>query len=200
MPIKTIITMKKTIIILLALSMACTSAFAQMIPATSSYKNLKGVYDPRDYVKSDVDAYSVAWIGIESFFAPGTGQLIMRESGRGWAFLGASVVIGSIGSGIAQDLVDLFEKNADGEFEIPEADKDKAKSKLLALGVVALAELGVNIWSCIDAVRIAKVKNQYYQDLNGKHAFSTSLYPSVDLVQNGNSVVPAAGMTLAIKF
>lgn len=82
----------------------------------------------------------------------------------------------------------------------PDANKDKARNYLAAVGGVMVAQLGLSIWSCIDAVKIAKVKNQYYQDTKGKHAFSASVHPSIDLAQNGTSVVPAAGMTFAVRF
>ena len=59
----------------------------------------------------------------------------------------------------------------------------------------------MDIWSCVDAVKVAKVKNQYYQDVAaGKHAFSASVYPSVNLVQTSTSTTAAPGMTLALTF
>ena len=190
----------KRIITLLVLAAACTSAFAQKAPQSASYSELKNYYKASNYVKSDVDPYSVFWIGLESFGAPGTGQLIMKETGRGWAFLGTSIALGAVQSVLTQNVVDLIEKGADGKWSIPEANKDKARGYLAAVGGLMVAQLGLDIWSCIDAVKIAKVKNQYYQDAKGKHAFSATVYPSIDLAQTGTSVVPTAGMTFAVRF
>ena len=190
----------KHIITIIAFAAVCAAASAQIIPQGSSYKELKNVYSASNYVKSDVDPYSLFWIGLESFGVPGSGQLIMKETGRGWAFVGASVVLGSFGQSAAQNLVDLAVKDADGKYTIPDADKDKAKGYLASLCGIAVAQLGLSIWSCIDAVKIAKVKNQYYQDLRGKHAISTSMHPSVNLAQTGEGVVPVAGMTFAMTF
>ena len=187
----------KRIVTLLVLAVACTSAFAQK---SASYSSLKNYYKASDYVKSDVDPYSVFWIGLESFGAPGTGQLIMKETGRGWAFLGTSVALSAVSSPMAQKVVNLMEKDADGKWNIPEANKGKAGGYLAAVGGLILAQIGVSIWSCVDAVKIAKVKNQYYQDAAGKHAFSATVYPSIDLAQTGTSVVPTAGMTLSVRF
>lgn len=190
----------KRIITLLVLAAACTSVFAQKAPRSASYSELKNYYKASNYVKSNADPYSVFWIGLESLGAPGTGQLIMKETGRGWAFLGTSVALGAVQSNFAQKFFDLMEKDSNGKWDIPEANKEKADNYLAAIGGVVLAQLGVSIWSCIDAVKIAKVKNQYYQDTKGKHAFSATVYPSVDLAQTGTSVVPTAGMTLSVKF
>ena len=191
--------MKKllTLFVLLAVS---TAAFAQVAPQDASYETLKNYYSPKNYVKSSVDPYSVFWTGFESFFAPGTGQLIMKETGRGWAFIGGGVVI-SIAEGIlANQIVALAEKDANGNITIPEANQKKATGYVCGLLGAGAAAFALDIWSCVDAVKIAKVKNQYYQDALKKHAFSATVSPSIDMVQLGNTVTPTAGMTLAVRF
>ena len=126
----------KRIVILIVLAAVSTTAFAQRAPQSTSYKDLKNYYSARDYVKSDTDPYSVFWIGLESLAAPGLGQLIMKETGRGWAFLGTSVVLGTAGGILAQNVA-----NVDGTYSISEADRNKASGYLIALGGVALAQL-----------------------------------------------------------
>lgn len=185
----------KKIIAILVLAAVCTAAFAQKV----SYKELKNVYNYKDYVKSDVDPYSVGWISFESFFVPGMGQLMMRETGRGWAFLGASSVLSAVNSSLVDNLVELWPKDAEGNYaKEPGENKDKIVGCLCGILGVSLAELGVCIWSSVDASRIAKVKNQYYQ--SGKYATSATLYPSVNFVQGGTGYVPVSGMTLAVTF
>ena len=69
---------------------------------------------------------------------------------------------------------------------------------LSALGV----DLGLAIWSSIDAARVAKVKNMYYQDLmNGKNTAELSFTPMVSFASNpSGSLQPCAGMSLQLKF
>lgn len=185
----------KRILAILVLAAVCIAASAQ----TVSYKELKNVYNPKDYVKSDVDPYQVFWIGLESFAAPGTGQLIMRETGRGWMFIGASTVLAGVNNHFVTNLTDLAVKGPDGKYTFNDADKDKVLSNFLGLLGVSLVETGLCVWSCVDAVKIAKVKNQYYQDNTAKQV-SATLYPSFDLVQSGTGTVPVTGMTFAVTF
>ena len=62
------------------------------------------------------------------------------------------------------------------------------------------AALGLDIWSIVDAVRIAKVKNMYNQDLMKLSSIDIDLYPSFNYVKMGNGLQPTAGFTLAMKF
>lgn len=185
----------KRIITILVLAAVCTSAFAQKV----SYKELKNDYNYKDYVKSDVDPYPVGWISVESFFVPGMGQLLMRETGRGWAFLGASSILSVTNQYLFEDVAKLWPKDADGNYaKDPGENKDKIVGYLWGIAGVSLAELGVCIWSSVDASRIAKVKNQYYQ--SGKYATSATLYPSVNFIQGGTGYIPVSGMTFALSF
>ena len=190
--------MKKFITILI-LAVTCTSVFAQQLPLTNSYKGLKQMYDHHDYVKSNVDPYSVFWVDFTSFFSPGLGQLIMKEN-RGWIFVGASVVASSFVSDSANAIPSCLQKNSDGEYEVIAGREAKLRSSVYGIIVGSLAELGIAIWSSIDAGRIAKVKNMYYQDQVGVRSLSATLRPSVQMVQSANGLTPAAGMTFALSF
>ena len=185
----------KRILTILVLAAVCTAASAQTI----SYKELKNVYSPKDYVKSDVDPYQVFWIGLESFAAPGLGQLTMKETKRGWMFLGSSIVLSGISSHFASNLTDLAVKGPDGKYTFNEADKDKVLDNFFGLLGVSLVETGLCIWSCVDAVKIAKVKNQYYQNNTAKQV-SAKLYPSFDMVPSGTGTKAVTGMTFALTF
>ena len=58
----------------------------------------------------------------------------------------------------------------------------------------------VNISSIVDAVRVAKVKNMYYSDLDNL-AFNVDLTPYVDLAYAGTAKVqPVAGLSLRLSF
>ena len=139
-------------------------------------------------------------MGAGSLFIPGMGQLIMKENGRGWAFLGSSVGLGLVGSFLYGGVLSLARSNNNGTVTVPEANRGAATGLLVGAAIVYAAQLGASIWSCIDAVNIAKVKNQYYQDVQGKHAFSASVHPSVELVHGSNGTTVAPGMTFALNF
>ena len=186
----------RKILAIAALALACTSMFAQKV----AYTEIKNNYDPKEYVKTSQDPYNVVWTGLESFAVPGMGHLIMGETGRGWAFLGADIAVGAVGGVFAQNLIGLAEKDSDGKWTIADADKDKARGQLAGMLVCGALELGIKIWSCIDGVKVAKVRNMYYQDKMGTHAFSMDLYPSIEMARTGSSATLAPGMTFAVRF
>ena len=189
----------KRILTAIVLAFTCTSVFAQVLPQSASYKELKQTYDYRNYLKSDVDPYSVGWVGFVSFFTPGIGQLIMKEN-RGWAFLGADVAISVLANDSYNGLTSCYTLDANNELVVIDGKEAKLKQSIIGLAASGVLALANAIWSCIDAERIAKVKNMYYQDLAGQRAYSASLIPSVNLVQDGRGYVPAAGMTLSVRF
>lgn len=195
----------KKIIAIAALALACITVSAQRISGSSSYKDLKDYYSAKNYVKTSSDPYSVFWTGFESLATPGVGHLLMKETGRGWAFIGGEVVISMIGQTAVNSLMAQVQIK-DGELvkdengQIIFADESKAKSAVGFMIGAFVLDAALRVWCCIDGVKVAKVKNQYYRDLYGKHAFNTSVHPSVNLVSDGSKVVPAAGMTFALNF
>ena len=64
--------MKRIAFILAILFMTATSISAQVVPGMK-YSELKGIYNPRNYVKTDADPYSMLWSGVASFAVPGLG-------------------------------------------------------------------------------------------------------------------------------
>ena len=189
--------MKKIILIALLL-MAAFSANAQYA-AAPKYKELKNNYNPYSYVKSDADPYNVSWAGVFGFFVPGSAQLMMQESGHGWAFLGGSAVCYLLLDNISDDLNKLIVTDSEGNLAFSDQDK-AAKLMARALGVLAI-DLGVSIWSCIDAKRIAKVKNLYYQDaMSGKKQVQFNVDPYLSYTPTSNSVAPVTGVSLSLSF
>ena len=188
--------MKKIILIALLL-MAAFSANAQYA-AAPKYKELKNIYNPYSYVKSDADPYNVSWAGVFGFFVPGSAQLMMQESGHGWAFLGGSAVCYLLLDNISDDLNKLIVTDSEGNLAFSDQDK-AAKLMARALGVLAI-DLGISIWSCIDAKRIAKVKNLYYQDMTAKKSVKFNVDPYVSYTPTRNSVAPVAGLSFNLAF
>ena len=91
-----------------------------------------------------------------------------------------------------------FVKDSDGK--LVATDESAAKKGAVVFLAGGLANLVLSIWSCADAVKVAKVKNMYYQDMQSRYGLEARMYPSVDLVQTGNGVQPTAGMTFALQF
>lgn len=148
------------------------------------YSELKYLYNHSAYVHMPSDPYSPAWSGVASFFIPGLGQMICGEMGRGFAFLGGEVGLALVGALVPAALIG--------------SDQWMAASSILIVASTGLVAL--DIWSIIDAVQVAKVKNMYTQDLRHNYSFDMKLHPSVNIVSVGSKIQPTVGMTLALKF
>ena len=162
------------------------------IVAGMKYKELKSIYNYKDWTSASDDRYSPGWMSVASFFIPGLGQMICGEVGRGFGWFGGAVGCWAlVGVGAGLEVYGAYNGDA----------PDKAMvtaGSLLALA--AYLGLGaIEVCSIIDATRVAKVKNMYEQDLK-KRNYSLNLYPSVDYVKMANGVQPTAGLTLAMRF
>lgn len=144
------------------------------------YKEYKKLYDTKYYVHEIGDEYSPGWAGVASFFIPGLGQGVAGEWGRAAAIIGGDVALS-----VAFYLLGSDESTA-------------------AIALVPLIGLGVlDIWSIIDAVHIAKVKNMYYQDIRSQRAsLDVKLTPYFACTSTNVSggLQPAAGLSLRVSF
>ena len=144
------------------------------IPANLKYKELKRIYNYRDYDK-DVYGRTPRGLGFASFFVPGLGECINNEWGRG---------LGKFFPCFALNIAGAYFLYYEELYEV-------------SLACYA-ASILVNIWSVVDAVRITKGKNLYKADLHNN--YSLNLYPSVDYIGLGDNLQPTAGFTLAMRF
>ena len=146
------------------------------------YNELKLLYNYKDYIPSSSD-FNPGWCGVASFFIPGLGECILGEWGRGLGkFFGNAALV-----------------SAAAVFTQAGFYSEEGGPLIVAAACYAGA-LGLNIWSIVDAVRIAKVKNMYEQDLRQVYSFNLDLYPSVNYIQMGNTIQPTVGFTLALRF
>lgn len=156
------------------------------------YKDLKAIYDPHYYLPEAGDPYSRGWAGVASFFIPGLGQAICGEWARGLCF-----VAGNIGlSVLLLTTVNYVGSNYNVETR-QGAEGASAFTVCIGLGAVAL-----DVWSIVDAVQVAKVKNMYYQDLR-KMRTSTDIKLEPFLTYtptNSLRYQPAAGLALKVSF
>ncbi|MBW6500712.1 MAG: hypothetical protein K0B05_04885 [Bacteroidales bacterium] len=157
----------------------------------AQYSVNRKIYDYRTYSYETGDRYHPAATGVASLFIPGLGQIIMGETGRGVAFMGASAgfaalytagmirSVKTIGAGISGDEVE-----EGGPF------------MFMAGGIGLMA---VWIWSVGDAVRVAKVNNLAYRDAN-KTTFNIKLQPCIMLTDYNTRGSAATGLNLTISF
>ena len=160
------------------------------------YKQLKHLYYHKDYISASDDRYSPAWTGVASFFITGLGECINGEWERGLGKVGANVGLYLLAKASAYTFV------------------YRGEEPLFALATYAAlgGMVAIDIWSIVDAVKIAKVKNMYEHDLRSKYSLDMNLYPSVNYSLDMNlypsvnyafteqGALPATGLTLAIRF
>ena len=160
------------------------------LSAGMKYRQLKQLYNYKEYTPALADRYSLGGAGIASFFIPGLGQMICNEFGRGFLFL-----LGSTGCSVAGTLT-LASGVYYDDYGNSYMDEDSA---FFGLALYACALL-IDISAITNAVRVAKVKNMYEQDLKKTLAYEIELHPSLDYAKIGGSYQPVAGLTLALRF
>ncbi|MBR4818303.1 MAG: hypothetical protein IKZ72_06680 [Bacteroidales bacterium] len=197
--------MKRILIMLAAVVFTATTLSAQIAPGMK-YRELKGIYNPKEYFKSSVDPYSRGWSGLASAVVPGLGQLVCGEAGRGIAVFAGDFAFGVAAGVCVNKFYDYVQRDANGNIQ-RDADgnlviTDEKAALKWGLGLIGVAAGNAVywVWNICDAVKVAKVKNMYYQDLQGGRAIDIDLYPSVDFAMTSNGMTPVTGMTLSMKF
>ncbi len=146
------------------------------------YKEYKDLYDTKYYVHEIGDEYSPGWAGVASFFIPGLGQGVAGEWGRAAAVFGGDLALSAAYFLLTMD----------------------AGEGTAALALIPLIGLGVlDIWSIVDAVHVAKVKNMYYQDIRSQRAsLDVKLTPYFAYTPTNVSggLQPTAGLSLRVSF
>ena len=197
----------KRFFIIASLMLCAASAYAQSkvsendnvngeqvkeIVAGMKYKELKSIYNYKDWTSASDDRYSPGWMSVCSFIIPGLGQMISGEVGRGFGWLGGAAGCWAlIGVGAGLEVYGAYNGDA------PDTAMVTAGSLLTLAAYLGLG--AVEVCSIIDASRVAKVKNMYNQDMK-KRALTLNLYPSVDYIKMGNGVQTTTGLTLAMRF
>ena len=152
----------------------------------AQYKINKTKYDYSTWSYEEGDPYNPTTCGVLSII-PGVGQMVAHEFGRGAAFLGGFAgcwVISAVGAGIAMGSID-------DELGIA-----------LGVGIVVVGLSGmaaVDIWSIVDATRVAKVNNLAWRDKN-KTGFHLRLEPYIVPLQTYNYTKTQVGLSLKINF
>ena len=165
--------MKKPLIFLLGLALICSVVNAQ-------YAVNKTKYDYRTYEYEVGDPYNPGVAGITSVLIPGLGQAISGEAGRGLGFLG-----GYAGCWL------IFGMGW-GKFETSFYSKGGELALIGILGIII-----VDLWSAIDAVRVAKFNNLAWRD---KHRTGLNIQPYVNHFQTNDKINARMGLRVKLLF
>lgn len=157
--------------------------FAMLHPGMH-YRQLKYLYNANNYVPMYDDGHSPFWCGLASAVIPGLGECLNGEFLRG---LGKTATIAA-----CYWLAVLYAAGVDEYHEAPHED--------ILSTTFLLGALTTYIWSIVDAVNIAKVKNMYRRDLQLLGIADVDLYPSLGTFVYASGMVPTAGFTLALTF
>lgn len=143
------------------------------------YKEYSSLYDPRYYIAQPGDLYSPTWCGVASMI-PGLGQALAGEWGRAAGFFFSCLGLNSL------YIVAL------SEYETTLAT------------LATLCNLAVNIWSIVDAMNVAKIKNMYWQDINTqRYSFNLDVEPLLTCAPaagTANNMQPVAGLSVKLSF
>ncbi len=153
------------------------------------YAQYKDFYDKSMYVAQPGDPYSPSWAGIASFLIPGLGQAVDGQWGSGTLFFLANFGLG-VGSAITYY----------GMMNYREPYKTNNTKYFIAITV---ARLAIDVWSIADAVKVAKIKNMYNQDLRGQRTaqLDYSVTPFVTAAPDmGNGAFALTGLSLTLSF
>jgi len=173
--------MKKGILFLIISLLISSSTEAQ-------YRINKQKYDYRTYSFQPGDPYNVNLAGIASYLIPGLGQMISGEDNRGLFFLGGFLACGTV------SIVGTQIESYDTE---PWEPREYGNNEVIIAGLIGVVI--VDLWSIIDAVKVAKVNNLAYRDQN-KTSLNLQLQPYINLTYYAQNALIPIGLTLKVKF
>lgn len=178
---------KKTILLFIVFLCIVASVNAQR------YSINKYNFDSRNYVPKTGDVNNPAICGVCSFFIPGLGQVVSGETGRGIAFFGGYIgclVIAEAGG------IQIMSNLASNRYYRTGNPNEGVGTLLLGLGGMAFVE----IWSIVDAVKVAKVNNMYYRSLRNTSSLKLEVSPYAEQLSINNQITTPVGMTMRVKF
>ena len=151
------------------------------------YKDYKDYYNTRDYVRMPGDPYSPFWVGFGDFVIPGLGNAITGEWGRAACFFFANLGLEAL---------------CWTQTGIVETSTGYSIERTGLYWAFWAARIGMNIYSICDAVKVAKAKNMYNQDLRNQRAsFDFNIEPYFTFAPAASNVLqPAAGLSLKLNF
>jgi len=165
----------KKLLILILFSLIVVNTNAQ-------YKINKAKYNYSNWTHEESDPYNPTVCGVLSFVVPGVGQMAAGEFGRGAAFFGGCA--GCFAFTI-------------GGFSVAWGSNEDLGVAMMIAGLAGM--VAVDIWSIVDAVRVAKVNNLVWRDKNST-GFNIQLEPFIIPTQTYMSTITQAGLSLKVNF
>lgn len=168
--------------------LASIFCFAATIDSGAQYSINKEKYDYRSYSKEPGDPYNPLAAGIASLYIPGLGQMIFNEVPRGASFLagyaGCWLIVGMGWIYFNRDISNTYSIRIDDPG--------------VGLMIVGLSSvMAVQIWSAVDAVRVAKVNNLAWRDRDKTSSTSIMIAPSINLTPEHK---PIPAIMAAVRF
>ena len=153
-----------------------------------SYHELERLYDVKDYNSfGGMERHSPRMQGLYSAIIPGLGQMVDGQVGRGILHFSASAVLFYLCGSSFYYLADRT---------VTSKDRNQFCWRFFS-GLAG--SLAVHTFSCLDAVKMTKVKNMYWSDLRGQDVSFTAA-PFVDRLDIAEKETPVAGISLKIAF
>lgn len=150
-------------------------------------------FDYHSYVPEIGDVNNPAISGVCSFFIPGLGQVVSGETGRGIAFFGGYIgclLVAEAGAIQITSNLAYYRYNNIGN------SNAGVGTFLIGLGGMAFVE----VWSIVDAVKVAKVNNLYYRSVRKTSSLKMEMSPYTEKLSINNQVVTPVGLSMRVKF
>lgn len=153
------------------------------------YSELVKIYDVNEYSKfTGWERNNPAVMGLCSFMFTGLGQMINGAMKRGlYFFLGSSACY-----------VGMYALALGDSYITSRYGHDSPGFVAAAVGM-GLGMIGIKIYSIVDAVKVTKIMNMYYDDLD-KLSFDFSVAPYCDVICMNTEATPVAGLSLRLSF
>jgi len=149
--------------------------------ANGQYKINKTKYDYSTWTYEEGDPYNPVTCGVLSII-PGVGQMVAHEFGRGAAFFG-----GAVGCFLSSYI----------GFAVAYGGNEPLGGALMIVSFAGVA--AIDIWSIVDATRVAKVNNLAWRDKN-KTGLSLQIEPYILPIQTYGSTKTQVGLSLVVNF
>lgn len=169
-----------------------------------AYRDYKNKYNPAQYISRPDDPYSPLASGLASFFIPGLGQCICGEWGRGVGFfLGTEAATYLSLTYIIYNVVTSSEDYYNYYYGDNQHYQSSNNGSFVTMLLALLGTEALHIWNIFDAARVAKVKNMYFQDVNGHlTSLDLNIEPYLNLApasySAGNQMV--GGLSIKLNF
>jgi hypothetical protein len=152
------------------------------VASDAQYNIYKDKYDYRTFTYQMGDPYKPSQMIISSALIPGLGQLIEGESIRGLAFLGGSIALA------------VFKTRLIWRPDVSFTTSNAIRNSVL------IGQIGLRVWSGINASRIAKVNDLAFRDKYNS-AVNLKILPYSDILDYYRFCkTKPVGITLLLSF